>query len=78
MVVLDCPIPGCGFQTNDVDVIGAAAILNVHAHAHATASPAPPPFHRAPKLERPKIGLNASTEDWNAFIRRWDTFRVGS
>ena len=43
----------------------------------ATVSPAPPPLHRAPKLERPKIGLNASTEDWNAFIRRWDTFRVG-
>ena len=22
--------------------------------------------------------MNASTEDWNAFIRRWDIFRVGS
>lgn len=80
MTVLTCPIPGCGFTTTDVDVIGAAAILNVHSHIHAAnatrdhAAPAP----RAPRLERPKLQMNATTEDWNAFIRRWETFRTGS
>ena len=29
-------------------------------------------------MDRPKIGLNVTTEDWNAFIRRWNTFRIGS
>jgi len=85
MVVLTCPMPDCGFATNDVDVIGAAAILNIHAHVHATAPRATAPSQRAPKLERPKIklerpkiGLNVTTEDWNAFLRRWNTFKVGS
>jgi len=44
MTILTCPIPGCGFATQDVDVIGAAAILNVHANLHvATNTPAPVP-----------------------------------
>ena len=76
MTVSTCSIHGCGLtltSTEDVDVIGPAAILNVHSHAHA-ASTAP----RAPKLERPKVRLNTTTEDWNAFIRRRETLRVGS
>ena len=77
--MLTCPITGCGYATEDVDVVGAAALLNVHAHIHATTPhQATPTVSRAPKLERPKLGLNATTEDWNAFIRRWDTFRTGS
>ena len=78
MTVLKCPIAGCGFATADVDVVGAAAILNVHATIHVpTATPcvATP---RASKLERPKLHLNSTIEDWNAFIRRWATYRTGS
>lgn len=66
-------------MTDDVEVIGAAAILNVHSHTHATnafqgrAAPM-----RAPRLERPKLQMNATTEDWNAFTRRWETYRTGS
>ena len=78
MTVLSCPMPGCGFQTEDVDVVGAVAVLNVHAHIHSVPQQAAPPIQRAPKLERPKINLNATTEDWNAFMHRWDTFRLGS
>ena len=78
MTILACPIPGCGFTTQDVDVIGAAAILNVHSNVH-TAAPSPAlPMMRGPKLERPKLQLNSTNEDWNAFSRRWETFRVGS
>ena len=73
MTDLTCPIPGCGFQTEDVDIIGAAAILNIHSHVH-TASTAPrgnaaPAAARLPKLENPKVRLNSTTQDWNAFIR---------
>jgi len=35
MTILTCPIVGCGFQTDDVDVVGAAAILGIHSHTHA-------------------------------------------
>jgi len=79
MTVLSYSIPDCGFTTEDVDVIGAAAILNVHSHVHVVSTSAPVAFTpRAPRLERPRLQLNATTEEWNAFIRRWDTYRVGS
>lgn len=79
MTILSCPMPDCEFETDDVDVIGAAAILNIHANVHTAPSAAPAAHrHRSPKLERPKIGLHATTEDWNAFQRRWQIYRVGS
>ena len=79
MTVLTCPIPGCGFSTEDIDVVGAAAILNVHSHMHITV-PAQqlPPLVRGPKLDRPKLHLTSTNEDWNAFYRRWETYRTGS
>jgi len=78
MTILTCPIPGCDFATQDVDVVGAAAILNVHSHVHVTTPTRAQPTVRGPKLERPKLKLNSTNEDWNAFIRRWETFRIGS
>ena len=79
MTILTCPIPGCDFSTQDVDVVGAAAILNVHSNVHVASRPPAPPFApRGPKLERPRLRLNSTNEDWNAFARRWNTFRLGS
>ena len=80
MVVLSCPIPNCGYTTEDVDVIGSAALLNAHTTIHAmnAAQPRAAPVVRAPKLERPRLHMNATTEDWNAFTRRWQTYRTGS
>ena len=64
MVVLACPIANCDFQTEDVDVIGAAAILNLHAHAHSNPTLAVPvPATNAPKLVRPRIEQNSTGED---------------
>ena len=83
MVVLTCPLPDCTFQTDDVEIAGAAAILNIHAVLHQAAATLPvaqpqPPTPKGPKLERPKIQLNSSPEDWNAFSRRWGTYKTGS
>ena len=33
---------------------------------------------KGPKIERPCISQNASGEEWNAFVRRWNTFKEGS
>jgi len=52
MVVLSCPIPNCEFKTDDVDVVGAAVILNVHSHLHS-ASVLVASTPRAPRLECP-------------------------
>ena len=71
MTILTCPIPGCAFSTQNVKVVGAAAILNVHSLMHVAAprQQAAPPV-QGPKLDRPKLQLNSTNKDWNAFHRR--------
>ena len=76
MPELQCPL--CTYKTDDVEAIAAAALLNCHALSHQIAQQAPAAPSQGPKLERPKIKLNATCEEWNAFIRRWETFRTGS
>ena len=43
-----------------------------------TTGPSLPPVTRGPKLERPKVNIGVSTEEWNVFTRRWEVFRTGS
>ncbi len=31
-----------------------------------------------PKLDRPRIDIGVEQENWNTFVRRWETFRIGS
>ena len=38
----------------------------------------PEPVPRGPKLERPKVNVGVSTEEWNVFTCRWEVFRTGS
>ena len=62
------------------------ATSNRHHHNHCLAHQAiaPPtasvsaPVPRGPKLERPKVDVGVTTEEWNVFVRRWDVFRAGS
>ena len=74
MVELQCPL--CDFKTPELEVIGAAAVLNAHALSHPR-PPAAPLANRAPKLERPKVKSNISSEEWNAFFRRWKAYKTG-
>ena len=73
---LSCPL--CDFKTPEVEIIGAVAILNAHALSHQAPPAAPVATNRAPKLERPKVKPNISSEEWNAFSRRCATYRDGS
>ena len=77
---ISCPLPDCSYITDEVEPIVAAALLNIHVIQHQTAStPASStPQPRGPKLERPRVDLGIDEETWNTFIRRWDTFRLGS
>lgn len=77
MVVVNCSVPGCNFQTDDVSEALAIALLTNHGLAHATPAPVPSPV-RGPKLDRPQINVGVSTEEWNVFIRRWEVFRTGA
>ena len=76
---LNCPIDQCPFATPDIDMAGTVAILTIHGSVHQNA-PQQPVAHvaRAPRLVRPGIKMNATSEEWNAFHRWWETYRTGS
>ena len=80
-VDLKCPFPGYAYSSGPHEAIAAAALLNAHTISHQMA-PTPPPTTsttvRAPKLVRPKVKPSITGEEWNAFTRRWSTYRTGS
>ena len=84
MATASLKCPACEYET-DVLEVGAATIqLQIHGYSHVVqpqptvaATPTPAPL-RQPKLTRPRIKLNSTNEQWNAFFRRWETFKVGS
>ena len=77
MVVVDCPVDGCDYSTQDVSEALAIALLTIHGPTHTAHTPEPLPV-KGPRLERPQVNVGISTEEWNVFIRRWEVFRVGS
>lgn len=80
MTVIECPFPECDFATGDTSEAISLAVFNAHTLIHSNVAPAPAAAVRArgPKLDRPRIECGVSTEKWNAFVRRWETFRAGS
>ena len=83
MVVVACTFPTCEYKTEDVSEGLAIALLTNHSLTHqynspSNAGPSLPPVPRGPKLERPKVNIGVSTEEWNVFTRRWEVFRTGS
>ena len=77
MVVVGCTVPGCAFETGDVSEALAIALLTNHGLVHRN-PPAQIPTTHGPKLDRPKVDVGVTIEEWNFFIRRWDVFRTGS
>ena len=81
MVVVKCSVPDCEFASDDVSEALAIALLSNHALAHqlpstnGTRVSAP---STGPKLERPKVDVGITDEEWNVFIRRWNVFKDGS
>ena len=75
MVIVKCPYPGCAYETADLTPEVIAPLLSIHATVHTTPQT---PSSRGPKLNRPTIDVGVDEETWNAFVRRWDTFKLGS
>ena len=84
MVVIKCSVPDCTFTSDDVSKALAIALLSNYNLAHCNLAPtvadaAPAPTaHRGPKLERPKVDVGVTIEEWNVFTRRWEVFKSGS
>ena len=75
MVVVACPAPGCTYKTEDLPAEIVVPLLNIHANEHSRPSST---ASRGPKLNRPVIAMGVDEETWNAFLRRWEAFKVGS
>ena len=74
MVVVECSAPGCAFKTDDVSEALAIALLTNHGLAHQSAprvmaAPAQAPSPQGPKLDRPRVDMGVSIEEWSVFIR---------
>ena len=78
MVVVKCTIPNCAYATDDVSEALAIALLTNHGHAHAANANTGSSSSSGPKLERPKVNVGVTLEEWNVFIGRWEIFRRGS
>ena len=68
---------GCAYQTDDVDAILAAALLNTHAMSHAVTATAVTArsASRASKVQRPIVAMAGTTEDWEYFQLRWQDYK---
>lgn len=84
MVVIECSLPDCTITTDDVSEALAIALLTNHDLAHRNPAPTvadAAPAHtatRSPNLERPKVDVEVTIEEWNVFTRRWEVFRSDS
>ena len=76
MVVIRCSVPGCNYTTENVSEALAIALLTNHGLAHQVAPR--DNAHRGPKLDRPKVDIGVTIEEWNIFLRRWTWFKDGS
>lgn len=80
MVIVDCPYPGCDFQTIDASDQLAATLLQVHASgAHLNTPPSSTTSTtttnaRVEKVRRPTISIGGSSEEWSYFQIRWKDY----
>ena len=75
MVVIECSVPDYTFATEDVSEALAIALITNHNIAHRVPAPT---ATSGPKLERPKVNIGVTLEEWNVFTRRWEVFKSGS
>ena len=92
-IQLTCPIGGCTWKSQELDAAFASALntqLEMHnqdvhapqaAAAQAAAAPTPPASTPAAplrlKLDSPKVSSNCDPDQWSAFKRQWEMYKIG-
>ena len=76
MVIVSCPAAPCDYKTEDVSETLASKLLDLHVGIKHSRLPSAP--MKGPKLARPTVDMGENEESWNAFKRRWETFKRGS
>ena len=79
MVVIECPIDGCSYQTSDQPIELVIKLLGLHEIQHQQQQQRTQPVQtKAPKMPRPHIDIGVNQESFNTFKRRWEAYRLGS
>ncbi|XP_064090010.1 interferon-induced very large GTPase 1-like isoform X1 [Macrobrachium nipponense] len=68
MPSIKCPVPGCGYVTEDLDVAVVAALLTLHNNVHSSPSTA------KVEVKRPCILAASTRENWPSFKSRWSEY----
>ena len=66
---IPCPIAGCEYSTGSVSEAVAVVLLSTNDISHTSSSNAST-VRSGPKLDRPKVELGISMEQWNLFVRK--------
>jgi hypothetical protein len=70
MPKVKCPIPGCDFETDNLDAVIVAALITTHTKVHdAPMTPA-----KAEKVKRPSVTSGGTSEEWSYFLSRWKDY----
>ena len=77
---MQCPISDCSFEVgNDVPDDCKATMLKLHLVEHQKQLNSPSTSIAKPEqLKRPSITVGSSTEDWNYFLSRWETYKCAT
>ena len=78
MLSVKCPIPDCTYETSESSEAVTFAPLAAHSTIHMAGPPRAAVVIKGPKLERPKVNIGVTLEEWNIFKRRRDVFVSGS
>ena len=70
MPAVECPIPGCGYVTAELDAAIVVELLKAHTTTHTTIQPAA----KVEKVKRPTIAAAGTSEEWNYFQVRWNDY----
>ena len=78
MPAINCPVKGCTWKSHDLDKAFAATLLkalDMHdSTVHAVPIQAVP--HKL-KLDAPSLAVCCDPDQWSAFTRQWDMYKVG-
>ena len=73
MPVVQCLVPDCEYETDDLDAVVVAALLTTHATVHSAVAGGNVAA-KVEKVKRPTVSSAGTSEDWTYFLFRWKDY----
>ena len=74
---LTCPVEGCAWQSQDLDAAFASALTTALQMHDKSAHPSASSSGTKLKLTPPQVGNCCDPDQWSAFTRQWEMYKVG-